>query len=70
MRLMIESTDEITTIDGVPVRLWEGTTEDGTPCKVLVHRIAVDRAENCEQFDRELSEQLQPGRLVPLWAIL
>ena len=70
MRIAIEATDQITKIDGVPVRLWEGTTEQGTPCKVFVHRIAVRDDHDSSQFDAELQEQLPPGRAVPLEMVL
>jgi hypothetical protein len=70
MRIMIESTDALTTIDGVPVRLWEGTTEDGIPCKVFVHRIAVHNEQDASTFDVRLQEQLPPGRHIPLSMIL
>lgn len=70
MRLTIESTEQITHIDGIPVRVWEGITEDGIPCKVFVHRIAVRDDQDSGRFDRELAEQLPPGHIVPLSLIL
>jgi hypothetical protein len=70
LKIIIESTDKLTTIDGVPVRVWEGVTQSGTRCVVLVHRIAVDQAEDTEQFERELREKLPPGRSFPLSAVL
>ena len=70
MKLMIESTDEITSMENVPVRVWKGVTESGVPCIVFVHRIAVLNSEDQSQFDTELAEQLPPGRIVPLSAIL
>jgi hypothetical protein len=70
MEIMIESTDQLTMIDGVAVRYWEGVTANGVRCKVFVHRIAVLKSEDYEQFDRELKELLPPGRHVPLSAIL
>jgi hypothetical protein len=61
MKITIESTDEIVTIDGVECRHWKGTTENGTPCEVFVHRIAV-RDDAKDAFDRELREKpLQNG---------
>lgn len=39
MKLQIEATDQIFHVDGVPCRRWIGTTPDGHPCDVLVHRI-------------------------------
>jgi hypothetical protein len=66
MKLMIESTEVITRIDGVEVRLWEGTTEDGIPCKVFIHRIAVANEQDATVFDGELVAKLPPGRYIPL----
>ena len=70
MKISIEATDKLTTIDGVPVRLWEGVTENGVKCKVFVHRIAVHKSEDLEQFEQELVEQLPLGRYVDLRHIL
>jgi hypothetical protein len=70
MKITITSTELMTHMDGVPVRLWEGTTEDGAPCKVFVHRIAVGDEHDSSRFDRELSERFPPGRVVPLRLIL
>lgn len=70
MKLTIESTDQLTTIDGVPVRVWKGTTERGVECVVLVHRIAVHKAQDQAQFEAELFEQLPPGRHVDLRMVL
>lgn len=70
MKITIESTDSITRIDGVPVRLWEGRTEAGTLCRVFVHRIALHESQDADQFDAELTEQLPPGRYIPLSMIL
>jgi hypothetical protein len=70
MEIQITSTDQLTTIDGVPVRLWEGVTADGVRCKVFVHRLAVHNNDDVSQFAAELNEQLPPGRHVPLSMIL
>jgi hypothetical protein len=70
MKITITATEKTTTMDGVPVRLWSGVTEDGTPCQVFVHRIAVEAKEDCSRFDRELQEKLPPGRHLPLSMIL
>lgn len=70
MQITIESTDQVTRIDQVPVRVWNGVTEDGTPCKVFVHRLAVRDDQDTERFERELTEQLPPGRFLPLSLIL
>lgn len=70
MEIIIKSTEKLTHFDGVPVRLWEGTTADGVPCMVFVHRIAVANENDTERFERELKEQLPPGKSFPLSAIL
>jgi hypothetical protein len=62
MQIQIESTADIVTIDGVQCRRWKGTTSCGTECEVLVHRIAVLEDLDSSQFEKELAEQLPPGR--------
>lgn len=70
MQMMIEATDQVTFLDGVQVRLWKGTTARGTACLVFVHRIAVADHEDTAEFERELQEQLPPGRVVELRHVL
>lgn len=70
MNITITSTDQLTHMDGVPVRVWNGVTEKGVRCKVFVHRIAVHESADAEQFDRELKEELPPGRVIPLRNVL
>jgi hypothetical protein len=66
MKLTIEATERITSIDGVKARAWKGVTERGVPVVVFVHRIAVDNSRDSGELDRELVETLPPGRDVPL----
>jgi hypothetical protein len=70
LQLQIESTDQLTTFNGVPVRVWKGVTASGVECLVFVHRIAVHDSADSTQFEAELKEQLPPGRHIPLSAIL
>jgi hypothetical protein len=56
IRLMIVSTEEITTLDGVPVRAWIGTTEKGTECTVYVRAVRVETEADNGEFERELLE--------------
>jgi len=70
MKIEITATDQITDIEGVKVRLWEGVTEQGTRCKVFVHRIAVHNDADSTQFEKELNEQMPPGRFISLRQIL
>ncbi len=57
MELHINSTAQLTHIDGVAVR-------------VFIHRIAVDNVQDQSQFDIELQECLQPGRAIDLRHVL
>jgi hypothetical protein len=70
MKISITSTENLTIVDGVRVRVWNGVTERGSKCIVFVHLIAVPNAESSEEFERELAEQLPPGRVVDLRRIL
>lgn len=71
MEIVITATEKTTMIDGVPVRLWEGVTSKGIPCKVFVHRIAVHNDDDASQFEAELAEQMPPSQPpIPLSAIL
>lgn len=63
MRIQIESTKEITTLDGVPCRVWRGTTERGIDCFVFVHRVAVHKADDGAEFEAELVEMDSPSTL-------
>ena len=60
MNLLIESTGVITTLDGVPCRLWKGTLEDGTPCDVYVLRVGSADPHAQEQLARALAEMPPP----------
>lgn len=60
MRLSIESTDDVTIVDGRPARVWKGRTEGGIECFVFVARIAV-REDKDDAFARELLETHPPA---------
>lgn len=69
MELMIESTNTVTTVNGVPCRLWEGITPRGTPCKVFVHMIACRESDETE-FAKELEELKAPTEVKDLLGLL
>lgn len=60
MRITIESTEKIVTLNGVPARVWQGETESGIPVHCFVTRIAVEADKDCSQFERELQEHAAP----------
>lgn len=77
MKLTIESTEQMTDVPGQQIgspstrcRVWKGKTEDGTPCVLFVHLIAVERTEDQAEFEAELKEQLAPGSVVDFRHIL
>lgn len=71
MKVTLESTQAVVQVqlrhDGpsMPARVWEGTTEDGTPCFAFIVRIAPAIPEPlpaaiAEEFGRQLQECRQP----------
>ena len=64
MKLQIESTEKIVTLDGVSMRLWEGTTESGVPVVAFVARVAVPENRPQEEyriFETELRQLRKPS---------
>ena len=62
MKITIENTDKIVELNGVPARIWEGTTEGGVPVTCFITRIVPrthDDAVNA-QFAAELREEKTP----------
>lgn len=56
MKVTLQSTDKIVTVNGQPARIWEGTTERGTPCFAIIPRIACPINANAAEFEQELIE--------------
>jgi hypothetical protein len=52
------------------VRVWEGVTDSGVPCMVLVSGVAVHKTENQSAFDKELKEFIPKDRYIELRHIL
>jgi len=60
MRIVLESTGQIVEINGIACRVWEGRTGSGVKLTAFITRVAVDRAHDSSQFERELTETTQP----------
>lgn len=63
MRLILDSTAAIHDVNGVPARMWEGTTESGVRVYALITRVAVRAdapTEELVRFERELRETPAP----------
>lgn len=64
MKVTLESTTKIVTFNGIECRIWEGTTERGLPIHAYIAQVAVDRAEDSSELDRDLRENKPPSEAV------
>lgn len=60
MKITIESTSRIVTVNGIECRVWQGESERGVRVQVVISRIAADGGQDCSQFDQELREHAAP----------
>ena len=70
LEIRIQPTDQLTHIDGVLCRVWQGVTDEGVPCVVFVRQVAVAEGEDSAACGRALQAQLPPGRVVELRTVL
>lgn len=56
MKITIESTPELAQVNGLPIRVWTGTTESGTPILALVTRLTVPEGADASELRRDLAE--------------
>ena len=61
MKITVENTTKIVTLNGVLARVWEGATESGIPVHCYVTRIAVANDQDQSAFVRELQETKAPS---------
>ena len=59
MKMQVESTHKIVNVDGVPMRLWEGTTEEGIVICALIAQVVVDPSDITD-LDREYQNHKTP----------
>ena len=64
MKVNLESTTKIVTLNGVPARIWEGKTESGMKVHAFITRVAVDKDEDQTQLQKELQECAAPSKEV------
>jgi len=55
MRITIEPTGTLQTVNDAPCRVWNGITENGVSCVLYVALVQVPKVETAE-FERALSE--------------
>lgn len=73
MKVQLENTTKIVTLNGIQCRVWEGQTSSGIPVHAYIPRIAVKEGLDCTEFERELAEQKKPTaevEAIPLRMIL
>jgi len=73
VKIAIESTEKIVTLNGMPARIWEGHTASGIAVHCYITRVAVKNGEDTTEFERELQEHAPPSaeiQAIPLHLIL
>jgi hypothetical protein len=45
MKVTLESTSEFARVDGLPVRIWKGTTESGISCIAMITAVGCEADE-------------------------
>jgi len=66
MKLTIENTTKIVELNGIPARIWKGTTDTGIAVYCFITLIAIKESEspeNIAQFEAELEEQRAPSKV-------
>lgn len=61
MEIQLTQTSKIVSLNGVPARIWEGVTSSGIPIHAFITRIAVNKDEDCGQFEAELQQEIPPS---------
>lgn len=61
MRVTLQSTSRLVTVNGVDGRVWEGKTESGIEIVAVITRIAAPAGADLSQFERELQETKSPS---------
>lgn len=61
MKVTLENTTRVVSLNGIDCRVWEGVTERGVKVHALIPRIAVHKDDDASQFEAELKEQKPPS---------
>lgn len=68
MKMTIESTTKIAEVNGVPARVWQGTTERGIPVVAYITSIAAAGDADLSELEADLQEHAEPTALdVAFW---
>lgn len=66
MKATLHSTSKTVTVNGVPARIWEGTTERGARIVALITRVT-PLDDDASEFERDLLEVAPPSAEVAAW---
>jgi hypothetical protein len=69
MKVTIESTTKIVQLNGVPARIWMGTTESGIKMHAFIARVAIGKDEDGTQFEKELQECAIPSEAIQAYPL-
>ncbi|MCD9186754.1 MAG: hypothetical protein LUM44_09990 [Pyrinomonadaceae bacterium] len=61
MVITIQNTEKVVTLDGVPARIWEGTTDSGIEVICFITRVLVPENDRQDEFLRELQQCEKPS---------
>lgn len=65
MRITVESTSQVVTMNGVACRVWDGRTKKGVQVHCFIVRIAAHESEpDLSEFERDLEEHAKPSAAV------
>lgn len=63
MKMTIESTDKIVEVNGVPARIWQGTSERGITVIAYITSIAAAGDADLAELEADLQEHAPPTAL-------
>jgi hypothetical protein len=73
MKITLDSTRTIVTLNGFPARLWQGATESGIPIDAYIGLVGVVGDADASEFERDLDRAPAPVAVldaIPLRMIL
>jgi len=69
MKITIESTSTIVELNGIPARIWEGTTDKGITVHAFIIRLGVKKNQNLNDFEKDLQECAAPSAEIAVYPI-
>jgi hypothetical protein len=64
MKITLEPTGELQTVNGAPVRVWKGETDTGVPLTAYIAIVQVHKDHDNSEFERALREVKPERQLV------